>query len=415
MNPSDLTSIPARRHYQCLDAWRGIACLMVVAFHSSNDGYATAAAPGSGTGFAGIGGSLLKIVSLMWVGVPIFFVISGYCIASASDSAREHRRGLGAFIFRRFRRIHPTYWAALAFAIALIWGVSFVGWPELFHDGIHPIPRLSSLTWGNWAGNVALIETWRAPLFGGDYRFVAAQTWTLCYEERFYLICGLLVAIVPCRFFLGVGAVSVLVATRVILTWLIPSYPNISGVFFDGRWFLFAVGVSVYYRIHHATGAAPRLLPPSLAAIALGGFAGRSALFASLGSQLVIEMIVGGLCGAALILLWGSDVRLASLRALRPLSWCGTRSYSIDLVHWTACKAVSRTLWMAGFRDVWSTLLVSIPVALGTSFLLGWGLFTLVERRFCNRPHKGPSTSPDSPPSAPRRSVPTISLVGVAS
>jgi peptidoglycan/LPS O-acetylase OafA/YrhL len=405
---------PARPQYRCLDAWRGIACLMVMAFHSSNFGYATATTPGSLTGFSDLGGLLLKMVSLMWVGVPIFFVISGYCIASASDSARERRGDIKDFLLRRFRRILPTYWAALALAITMVCAASLAGRPEMFHGGMHAVPRLSDLTLGNWVGNIALIETWRPHIFGGEYRLFAAQAWTLCYEEQFYLICGLLVAIVPRRFFVGIAAISVLVAVNVILARVLHVYPNISGVFFDGHWLLFAAGVTVYYRIHHASGRPARLLAPGFAAIALGLMIGRRSLFSEMGAEFVIEMIVGGLFSAALILLWGCDLRLSRSMLLRPIAWCGTRSYSIYLVHSPACSAVSREFWIAGFRGVWPTLLVTIPVTVGASVLLAWGFYELIERRFHNRPHSGILMSPTLPALAPSRSADAVALAGMA-
>ena len=55
----------------------------------------------------------------MWAGVPIFFVISGYCISATADSAR--RKGLPArtYFWRRFRRIFPPYWIFLMAAVTV--------------------------------------------------------------------------------------------------------------------------------------------------------------------------------------------------------------------------------------------------------------------------------------------------------
>jgi peptidoglycan/LPS O-acetylase OafA/YrhL len=71
--------------YHSLDVWRGIACLMVIVIHSSyyiDDDQ------------EGIAATFLKVIRKGWWGVPMFFVISGFCIAGAADSNR--RTGAGA-------------------------------------------------------------------------------------------------------------------------------------------------------------------------------------------------------------------------------------------------------------------------------------------------------------------------------
>jgi peptidoglycan/LPS O-acetylase OafA/YrhL len=70
--------------YRSLDMWRGVACLMVVVFHSCF--YADR----STTPWLG------RLIGLGWLGVPIFFAISGFCVAAA-DSTRQ--RGIGAGTF----------------------------------------------------------------------------------------------------------------------------------------------------------------------------------------------------------------------------------------------------------------------------------------------------------------------------
>src|SRR6266571_8747304 len=91
--------VPRNPRYRSLDFWRGVACLMVVVYHASFYAQANLA----GTDF--VAGLTYKLISYMWIGVPIFFAISGYCITASSDSARRKPRAVQQYFWRRFRRI----------------------------------------------------------------------------------------------------------------------------------------------------------------------------------------------------------------------------------------------------------------------------------------------------------------------
>jgi peptidoglycan/LPS O-acetylase OafA/YrhL len=111
----EISGVPARttgHRFHSLDAWRGLACLMIVALHASFyvrfDGL-----PETTRVEYPIGSRLLWAVSRMGIGVQLFFVISGYCIAATADNARQSRLGVPQYFIRRVRRIFPPYWAAL--------------------------------------------------------------------------------------------------------------------------------------------------------------------------------------------------------------------------------------------------------------------------------------------------------------
>jgi peptidoglycan/LPS O-acetylase OafA/YrhL len=54
-------------------------------------------------------------LSFGWMGVPLFFVISGFCIHASALKHNELQ--VGRFFWRRFWRIYPPYFAALALAV----------------------------------------------------------------------------------------------------------------------------------------------------------------------------------------------------------------------------------------------------------------------------------------------------------
>ena len=107
---TELSAPPRAPRYLTLDHWRGIACLLVVLFHSSGVAFLSMEASGTPPQQAGLSGLALSITRIGWIGVPFFFVISGYAISATADSSRRGRGGpIGYFK----RRIPPHLPAAL--------------------------------------------------------------------------------------------------------------------------------------------------------------------------------------------------------------------------------------------------------------------------------------------------------------
>ncbi len=133
-----------------VQAYRGIAVLLVVLFHSSEFIKRK-------LGEAPFGDVFLTGFS----GVFLFFVLSGFIIliAHARDIGRPGR--IGYYLSRRFIRIYPLYWLVL-----LSWG----GW-RVFTGGL-AVPEFLSNAW----------------LFSGRPTPLIAVSWTLAYEMLFYAL-----------------------------------------------------------------------------------------------------------------------------------------------------------------------------------------------------------------------------------
>jgi peptidoglycan/LPS O-acetylase OafA/YrhL len=102
--------------YESLDFWRGVACLMVIVFHATMNCHET----DTGTDLAH---RIIDLTSYFWMGVPMFFVISGYCIAATADSSRRKQLGTIEYFRRRFRRIFPPYWAFAVISLIIACGM----------------------------------------------------------------------------------------------------------------------------------------------------------------------------------------------------------------------------------------------------------------------------------------------------
>lgn len=356
---------PRCPRYLSLDIWRGVACLFVILYHSVLV-YGASGSEGDGP----ITSAIIGFFHGLNVGVVLFFVISGYCIAAASDSARRHGSPVRRYFLRRFRRIYPPLWIVTAVAIAFFAAVDVLISPGLLSSSPWPQLRPWWYSPSQWLGNLTLTETWRHYLGGASRGHFPGQAWTLCYEEQFYAVTGALL-LVPR--FLFRGAVVVTALTIVVMVashvWQFP----IEGFFFDGNWLTFAAGMLVYFHINYCSRDQRRLS------------------YAVLGMALVLAAwldLPGGVSAfgfaIALAVLQRHDVAIASSVLTKPLLWCGQMCYSLYLVHQLIVKAVSQSLYVAGIDSGVATLLITVPACVLASVAAGQIFYRLVERRFLN-------------------------------
>lgn len=164
---------PARR-IDFIDDVRGIAILSVFLFHAvaAAYGYSMLSWNGWLRDFAAAPKSFLVLLPLNigWIGVPIFFVVSGFCI---HVSFNQQGRDWGSFFIRRFFRIYPAYIAALVlFAL-------------LRKDPSRDF-------WLQFVNHVLLIHNFNGQTYSGiNYSF-----WTIAIEAQLYLLYPLLLALV---------------------------------------------------------------------------------------------------------------------------------------------------------------------------------------------------------------------------
>ena len=371
--PSNTAIQPRQTRYHSLDMWRGVACLLVIIHH------AVLVHTGYNSTENNVGSMLVNIAGQGNIGVPIFFVVSGYCIAASADPGRK-RQGVRSYFFRRFRRIFPPYWIMLFLLIAFHYVVDYCLFPGLLSSAPWAQLRPWWYTVQSWIGNLTLTETWRGHVFGGPHHNYPGQNWTLCYEEQFYAVMGLLLFLARRYFFLAVSSATVLVIA--IMTVASRAELAISGFFFDGSWLTFAAGILVYYWIQHANRKQRFLL--TLILLAAIAWAMRYSTDIPGGRTAFCFSLI-------LLLLHKWDKAIATFRLLSPLTWCGTMCYSLYLVHQIPVKAVSQGLYWSGVTGSWQTLFIVIPCCIVVSVTLGFLFYSSVERRFLNSNSKSES------------------------
>jgi peptidoglycan/LPS O-acetylase OafA/YrhL len=384
--PLEFSPIPPlvrEPRYLSLDIWRGIACVMVVLHHASYP-LTLDLKIGSGIG-ASIKHAVIRALWHMNIGVPLFFVISGYCIAGSVDAARRRGTGSLAFLSRRFWRIYPPYWAAILCFIAATSFLDAIGLRRLHEDSIPPVVRLFSLHELNaaqWLGNMSLTEGWRPLVWpASESLHFTRVSWSLGYEEQFYFVCFLALLAFPKRLFLTLAAMTAVFVSLRITASGFGQTSRIDGSF-PMLWHEFAVGLAVYWRLNlcrSRTGG--RVVEATLVVLAvcglLGGFVSPS---------LSHSTAAAGTFGLVLIALRRWDARVQGMNWLRPLQACGRRCYSMYLIHLPICTIGSVWLYETGLTTFWQRALITIPAVCIASVAGSWLFFWTVERHFLNKP-----------------------------
>lgn len=400
---------PRNPRYDTLDAWRGLACVLVVLFHATYQLNHELPTPSPDAPVEVAIGQLLRPFAHAWVGVPLFFVISGYCIAASADSARRRPHPAGQFFLRRFRRIYPPLWIFLAGTVLLHLLLTRLGAGSGLPLALSPVDPADVSPW-SWAGSVTLTEEWRWHFVGPGKTYFQWALWTLCYEEQFYLLLGLVVLVAPRRLFAVAGVVSV--AVFLIVAGVIPLPFSADGFFFGGPWLAFAAGIAVYYRRNYATPVIRRVIDVCLLAATV--WAARSVPDWNTFDQGVPAQLTAAFAGAFVIgLLEPLDAFTAKWKPLVPLRWCGVRCYSLYLVHGPVVFLLSRLMVHFGCVSPTATLLITMPMCVAGSLATGWAFHRWVEAKFLNPPvrtgadglHRSPPTTsenhfPECKPSA---------------
>jgi peptidoglycan/LPS O-acetylase OafA/YrhL/lysophospholipase L1-like esterase len=299
-----------------IDALRAIAVLAVFLYHA-------------GVGWMPGG----------FLGVDVFFVISGYLITSLllSEQRRTGRVRLGQFWLRRARRLLP----AVGVLIAVTMIVAAIVEPD----------RLTELR-GDAISSLAYVANWHF-IFGHQSYFDQFQRpslfrhlWSLSVEEQFYLFWPIVFAAGMSLFGRKRLALGVLAgaAASLVLMWILFDPNNASRVYYGtdthAAGLLIGVALALVWAPWQLRRAKPgRWCGPTLDAIGVVGLGYLALSFLHV-HDYDLALYHGGylwiaLASAAAIAVFAHpSARLGGLLAQPPLVWLGLRSYSFYLWHW---------------------------------------------------------------------------------
>jgi peptidoglycan/LPS O-acetylase OafA/YrhL len=288
-----------------------------------------------------------------YLGVDIFFVISGFVITTSLRHRPDERLGqlLSGFFARRFRRLVPALALCVAVSGMAVWIIA-PNPRESLHTGLAALVGVS---------NISLL--WHSQ----DYFATATalnfftQTWSLGVEEQFYLLFPFLVwgsgltrlCQGPWRLF---AVCLILSALSVVAMLRLPGW--------DGGAAYFLV-LSRFWEL--GCGVMAALLPVRRRAVP--AWVALTAMIAIMSLKLPPSVLVGLLVVPPTVVVILGD-------ASKPLAWpavvgVGRMSYSLYLWHWPV---------ISGCLLAFGRFHLDIPARLVPMLLLGIASFVLVER-----------------------------------
>jgi len=180
------TKLPAQsgRHIPALDGVRGIAIFATVGIHAI---YARAI-PEPPPRYL----SLFHVMVFGWMGVDLFFVLSGFLITGILLDTKLSDNYFGSFYARRTLRIFPLYYGVLLVLLCLS--------PLIAQTRMSVVLPVA----GAWPAYFAYLQNWWIPLHPVSSAGAIGLFWSLGVEEQFYLLWPLVVFLLPKRAFVGV-------------------------------------------------------------------------------------------------------------------------------------------------------------------------------------------------------------------
>jgi peptidoglycan/LPS O-acetylase OafA/YrhL len=330
-----------------IDGLRAVAVLLVVLFHA---------------GFPVSGG---------YVGVDVFFVISGYLITGILVREMSQQNfSYKAFYKRRIKRLIPALLVVFLGSILLTWNILL---PEPFKDFLSSI-RYAYLGISNFH-----FYEMTADYFAADAgELPLLHTWSLGVEEQFYVVWPLLMLAVfglSRRISVTLFLLVLLVSLVLFSEWMVQTAPEAAYFMLPARAFELLMGGVVSLGLMYE-----RIKPPATAFS--GGLANLLGLALIAGSAFGLKhgspfpgFNAVWPCTGSMLILWGGSNEHSNpvkrVLTCRPVVLIGLISYSFYLWHWPPVA-------LAHYLNVDLTPLRSGLLVLGSG-ILAWVTWRWVE------------------------------------
>ncbi len=316
-----------------------------------------------------------------YLGVDLFFVLSGYLITTLLVLERRStdRIDLGAFWFRRARRLFP------ALFLILVWVV-------LYGALVADSDQADAIR-GDVVATTFYVANWEAIFSGSSYfeQFAGPSplqhTWSLAIEEQWYLVWPIVLAVGLSRtrskrWWTG----AALAATGLSAAWMVALHEpgtDPSRVYYgtdtrvQGLLLGAALAFALQGRVDRWRAGAGGRVAGVAAWAGLAGFvafvavAGDQADWMYRGGLTLVAVSAALLIGGVTVAAQGSALR--TILSAPPLRATGVISYGLYLWHWPVY--VLLTSDRVGFDG---TPLLAVRVAV--TFAVAWASYVLVER-----------------------------------
>lgn len=338
-----------------IDGLRSIAVTIVVLFHAK-----------------------LTLFSGGFVGVDVFFIISGYLIGSIllREITQKGRIDLVNFWARRTRRLMPA--AGLVIVVTLLFAwllLPAIGLRFAFSDAFFAITYLTN--WHSMAQSVSYFDD-------GSGVSLFIHFWSLAVEEQFYIFVMIIFAAATALHrFVGwrhETSIALMFCVSVLVSFgfsIFESYRSQPVGFFATHTRIWELGVGVLLavlekRVTHISNRVRAVLVWSGAVLLLASIFGLTGEMTYPGYLALLPTI-----GTALFIAGGFDAVndvsiLQRILSTRPFIWLGQLSYSIYLWHWPVFRFYEHSV------ERWQPIDMAISIALVV--VLSWLTYIFVEK-----------------------------------
>lgn len=204
--------IDFKKRFPALDGIRALAITLVFLEHFGGGSH---------------GGRVFNVINQIrlrgWVGVDLFFVLSGFLITGILFDTRFDSHYFKRFFLRRSVRIFPIFYLVIAILLALT---------PILHYQLRPGHALFLVYMGNFLGNYDfsyyIFESPNHP----NFPFNIGHFWSLCVEEQFYLLWPIVVWKFKDRITLIRVALGVVLLAAILRASLFLAF----GTFLAERW-----------------------------------------------------------------------------------------------------------------------------------------------------------------------------------
>ena len=367
-----------------LTGLRAVAALLIVGTH---------AAYGTGQLANGYVGALYARLE---VGVPIFFVLSGFLLFRPWVRAAAHGTSpplMRRYVFRRLQRIAPAYLAVVVVAYALY---------EFRDAGPNP-----GHTWMGLLEHLTLTQIYEPVYFFVMHQGLT-QTWSLAVEFAFYLALPLMAAMLLTVLCKGIWRPGLLLAGLGCLAALTPLWlwlqdatdwlPSSAGMWLPAHLLYFVGGMVL--AVLQVLGVRVPLLVAGPAAV-LGYLIVSAQIAGDVNTgevtlwqnMLKVALYAAIACSVVALLVLGGTNGFERLLSAAPIVWLGEISYEIFLLH-----VITMEIVMASVLH-WPVFTGSMPVIFIVTLVITIPLAWLLHRwtrRWPSQEHQRADEIPDT-------------------
>ena len=359
---------PPRQHYPALDGLRGLAILLVVVYH--NFGF-------------------INYFFFGWLGVDLFFVLSGFLITDILLRTVNKPRYLANFYLRRVLRIFPLYYLFVLLALFVL-------------------PRLSphfdiSYYYDNQVYIWTYLQNWLYIFKPHDGTNAMHHLWSLAVEEQFYLFWPLVILIIRNPKYLLLFISLALAAVIGLRLWIwmhhvadlayfnLYTFSRVDGI---------CIGTMVALLLHINADFLKKYTYWIVLFFAFMNFAFYfvnsryhfSFPYLALAGYSTFAMMFGLLVNEAVT---GGTPFITRLFSLAPLRFFGRISYGFYMFHWPVYLLLSPILfqWLAPRLQGHGLHFVVSTLATIAAIIISWFSYRFFERYFLRLKDKWAATA----------------------